>query len=145
MPSIIVPSEYGYVLATTVATSIYLVFLTSRVGKARGKANVPYPYAYAEKSEAEKDPLKNIFNCTQRAHQNTLEFWPVVTSLSLIGGLAHPQVAAAAHAWWLLGRIVYVRGYVTGNPRNRLYGVAGQLGLLPLLFTAISSVYYLIK
>jgi hypothetical protein len=25
--------------------------------------------AYAEKAEAEKDPLKNIFNCTQRAHQ----------------------------------------------------------------------------
>ncbi|ORZ10480.1 hypothetical protein BCR42DRAFT_422468, partial [Absidia repens] len=136
------------------------------VGKARSKAKVPYPYgnddrfffyvltvippsffcvAYAEKAEAEKDPLKNIFNCTQRAHQNTLEFWPIVTSLSLIAGLSHPVVAAAAHAWWLLGRIIYVRGYITGNPQNRLYGVAGQLGVLPLLFVSISSVYNLIK
>ncbi|CAO3581051.1 unnamed protein product [Absidia cylindrospora] len=145
MPSITVPSEYGYVLATTLATSVYLIFLTATVGKARSKAKVPYPYAYAEKSEAEKDPLKNIFNCTQRAHQNTLEFWPIVTSMSLIAGLSHPVIAAAAHAWWLLGRIIYVRGYITGNPQNRLYGVAGQLGVLPLLFVSISSVYNLIK
>jgi glutathione S-transferase len=63
----------------------------------------------------------------------------------LIAGLSHPVLAAAAHAWWLLGRIVYVRGYVTGKPQNRLYGVAGQLAILPLLFVSISTVYHLIK
>ncbi|SAM02052.1 hypothetical protein [Absidia glauca] len=125
MPAITIPSEYGYVLATTVATTAYLMFLTISVGKARTKAKVPYPYG--------------------KLHGNTLEFWPIVTSTALIAGLSHPVLAAAAHAWWLLGRIVYVRGYVTGKPQNRLYGVAGQLAILPLLFVSISTVYHLIK
>ncbi|KAI8072718.1 hypothetical protein BC940DRAFT_291419 [Gongronella butleri] len=145
MPALTIPSEYGYVLGTTLASTVYLVFLATRVNKARSKAKVPLPYPYAEKAEAEADPLKHIFNCTQRAQQNTLEMWPIVTTLALVSGLTHPVLAASAHCVWLLGRVVFVAGYTTGKPQKRMYGVFGQMAMLPMLVAAISTVVHLLS
>lgn len=100
---------------------------------------------YAEKSEAEKDPKKNIFNCAQRAHQNTLEILPIYNTLLLVGGLKYPEISSAAGALFLLGRIVYTSGYVTGDPAKRTRGAFGYLGLLALLGTSASTIYSLLK
>lgn len=116
-----------------------------KVGQARRAAKVPYPYVYAEKSEAEKDPKKNIFNCAQRAHQNTLELLPIYNTLLLVGGLKYPEISAAAGAVFLLGRIVFTSGYVTGDPAKRTRGAFGFLGLIALLGTSASTVYSLLK
>ncbi|KAG2201746.1 hypothetical protein INT47_002006 [Mucor saturninus] len=145
MPAITVPSEYGYVLAVAVASALYTFSLGIKVGGARRAAKVPYPYLYAEKDEAEKDPKKNVFNCTQRAHQNTLEILPIYNTLLLVGGLKYPEVSAAAGALFILGRVVYVSGYVTGDPAKRTRGAFGFLGLVTLLGTASATVYNLLK
>ncbi|CEJ00593.1 hypothetical protein RMCBS344292_14645 [Rhizopus microsporus] len=100
--------------------------------------------AYAEKSEAEKDPLKNIFNCAQRAHQNTLEVFPVYSTLLLIGGLKYPEISAAAGLVHCLGRQVYASGYSTGNPDKRTRGAFGYLGLITLLGTSSLTIYHLL-
>ncbi|KAK4511147.1 uncharacterized protein ATC70_012359 [Mucor velutinosus] len=145
MTALIIPSEYGYVLGVAVASALYVFSLAPKVGAARRAAKVPYPYAYAEKSEAEKDPKKNIFNCTQRAHQNTLEILPVYNTLLLVGGLKYPEISAAAGVVFLLGRIVFTSGYVTGDPAKRTRGAFGFLGLIALLGTSAATVYSLIK
>ncbi|KAI7889940.1 uncharacterized protein EV154DRAFT_512898 [Mucor mucedo] len=145
MPAITVPSEYGYVLAVAVASALYTLSLAMKVGGARRAAKVPYPYMYAEKEEAEKDPKKNVFNCTQRAHQNTLEILPIYNTLLLVGGIKYPEVSAAAGVLFILGRIVFVSGYSTGNPAKRTRGAFGMLGLVTLLGTASATIYNLLK
>lgn len=101
--------------------------------------------AYAEKSEAEKDPKKNIFNCAQRAHQNTLEILPIYSTLLLVGGLKYPEISSGCAALFILGRIVFTQGYVTGDPAKRTRGAFGYLGLIGLLGTSAATVYSLIK
>lgn len=100
---------------------------------------------YAEKSEAEKDAKKNIFNCVQRAHQNTLEVLPIFNTLLLVGGLKYPEISAGAGMVFLLGRIVYASNYSTGDPAKRTRGAFAYLGLIALLGTSASTIYSLIK
>ncbi|KAI9244928.1 hypothetical protein BY458DRAFT_529188, partial [Sporodiniella umbellata] len=95
--------------------------------------------------EAEVEPLKNKFNCVQRAHQNTLEMFPIYSTLLLIGGLKYPEISATAGAVYLLGRIVYVSGYSTGSPSKRVRGAFSYLGLLTLIGTSGSTIYNLVK
>ena len=71
---------------------------------------------YAETAQAAVDPKAMAFNCTQRAHQNTLEVLPMVISGTLITGLTYPVAAASLCAAWVASRIVYTIGYSTGNP-----------------------------
>ncbi|KAI9023070.1 hypothetical protein CLU79DRAFT_835043 [Phycomyces nitens] len=145
MSPIIVPSEYGYVLATSVVSGLYVFSLGIQTGFARKAANVPYPYAYVEQAEAEKDPKKHVFNCAQRVHQNTLEAFPLYTILLFIGGLEHPKISSAAGLFWVFGRIFYSRGYVSGDPEKRRRGGFGAIGLFTLLGTSVSTIYNLLK
>ncbi|CAO3587559.1 unnamed protein product [Absidia cylindrospora] len=142
---ITIPTEYGYVLAVSAASALQLVWMSVSVGGARKAAGIPYPYMYAEKSEAEKDSAKNVFNCVQRVHQNTLENFPVVTTLLLIGGINHPELSAGAGAIYLFGRVLYASGYKSGDPKKRLRGSIGYIGVLTLLYTTGSTLYHLLK
>ncbi|ORX45070.1 membrane-associated proteins in eicosanoid and glutathione metabolism [Hesseltinella vesiculosa] len=141
-----IPRSYGYVIAVGIASAIEMGWLTLSVGAARSKARVPYPYLYADKEEAEKDENKHIFNCTQRAHQNTLEFYPVFTTLLLIGGLKHPELSAKAGAVFVLGRFLHAIGYRTGSVNRRVPGSVLTFGALGTLFyTSISTARQLLE
>ncbi|KAG2173978.1 hypothetical protein INT44_000092 [Umbelopsis vinacea] len=145
MVALTIPSEYGYVIATGIASSFFVTYLGFKVGGARKAAQIPYPYMYAEKSDAEKDAKKNVFNCTQRAHQNTLEGYPMFLTLLFAGGLGFPCVSAGAGLVFLLGKFFYAQGYSTGEPAKRMRGSFAYLGLLTLLYTSSMTAYNLIK
>ncbi|KAI9498371.1 hypothetical protein BDB00DRAFT_800050 [Zychaea mexicana] len=144
MGEIVISKEYGYVLSTFTASALYLFSLGIQVGKYRRAADVPYPYAYAERAEAEKDPKKHLFNCAQRVHQNNLEVFPVYSSLLLVGGISHPVYASAAGAVFLIGRAVYSANYLSGDPKKRVRGAFYSLGLLALLGMTGSTLYNLL-
>ena len=100
-----------------------------------------------------------IFNCIQRAHQNTLENLPqffflltmgecdnlTTDLLNLLipshfaGGLSMPKLSAAAGWVWIAGRVVYALGYSTGDPQKRVRGAFGYLGLFTLLGATINT------
>ncbi|CAK8683502.1 unnamed protein product [Clavelina lepadiformis] len=127
------PADFGYVLLCIVYCLIMNVYLAIQVGKARKKYEVFYPTMYSDKSQ--------MFNCIQRAHQNTLEQLPVVFITMLLVGFVYPKFAAICGAIFVTSRFSYAWGYYTGDPKKRLnggYAAVGYLGLfVALVYIAI--------
>lgn len=116
----LLPPQYGFVLASLASTAALLQWLAIRVALARREYGVDYPRMYADDGTEQG----RMFDCIQRAHQNTLETAPAQMVLISLLGMAHPVPAAAAQAAWVAGRVVYALGYSTGDPKARLPGVA---------------------
>jgi len=125
------PADYGYVIATGIGSIFMVMWKGIKVGQARKKYKVEYPDMYSKDSKT--------FNCIQRSHQNTLENLPQFMFLLTMGGFSHPRLAAAAGWVWIAGRIVYALGYNTGEPKARMKGAFGYLGLLTLLGCSVHT------
>ncbi|KAJ7989008.1 hypothetical protein DPEC_G00315090 [Dallia pectoralis] len=113
----LLPSSYGYVILTYLYSWVMLTYLGIRVGGARKKYDVKYPAMYSDKHQ--------IFNCIQRAHQNTLEVYPQWLVFQTIAALVYPISAAVLGAIWVTSRLSYAHGYYTGEPAKRMRGVYG--------------------
>ena len=97
--------------------------------KARKAFGVKYPTLYLDSS----DKNAKAYNCVQRAHQNSLENLSSFYALLFVAGIRFPIAAAASAAIYNLGRIMYFRGYCTGEPSGRTVGGFLHLGQLALL------------
>jgi glutathione S-transferase len=82
-----------------------------------------------------------IFERYFRVHQNTGEqFWVFLPSLWLFGSYVSGPAAAALGAVWIVGRVIYLRGYVA-DPEKRTAGFAiGALASIALLLGALIGV-----
>jgi glutathione S-transferase len=155
--TITLPKEFPYVIASLTTIPYVLIYQIFLVGKNRKASGIKYPQLYAEKSEAAASPAALKFNCAQRAHQNTLENLPAIiltlaccslrwycysneVHRTLITGIKYPVVAASFCGVWALTRIIYTRGYVTGDPANRSKNGAG-LGTVSMLGLLLSSTW----
>lgn len=128
------PEGYGYVVLAAVGNTFVNVWLGINVSRARKQYGIEYPTMYS--------PDNNMFNCIQRAHQNTLENHPNLIYLLLFSGLEFPKLSAGAGVVYMLGRIFYAKGYYTGDPKNRRYGGFGHLAELFLLGGTLSWVFH---
>jgi len=137
--TVTLPSEYGYVIAVGVASTFLLFYLGGQVGSARKRLGVPLPSLYADQEVAKKDKDKELFNCYQRSHQNTLEGYAQFLMMLFVGGVKHPLISTGAGVIWIIGRLLYAQGYQTGDPSKRQRGAIGYLGLLTLLGATIST------
>ncbi|KAH7414587.1 hypothetical protein KP509_14G000700 [Ceratopteris richardii] len=86
-------------------------------------------------SQMYEDKEDSVFNCYQRAHQNTLESYPAFIALLLSSGLGYPLTASTFGMIWVVGRVFYSLGYYSGDPRKRMRGMWHMAGLLGLLAT----------
>jgi glutathione S-transferase len=135
MSAVVVPADFGYVILVAVASMFLLFGLGAKVGMARKKYGVKYPAMYSD---------NQVFNCIQRAHQNTLEGYPIFILLLLFGGLQYPCLCSAAGLVWIVGRIFYAKGYYTGEPEKRNQGAFSYIGLLILLGSTLCLAWHLI-
>ncbi|RXW22573.1 hypothetical protein EST38_g3287 [Candolleomyces aberdarensis] len=136
MSDSLVPHGFGYVGAALLSTVFLLLGQTQVVSSKRRKSGIAYPQMYADKAQEKESKDALIFNCAQRAHQNTLEYIPAVYVTTIIAGLQYPVISASVCAGWVVSRIFYTRGYITGDPKKRVsvvYGLA-SVGLLGNLF-----------
>jgi len=131
-----IPSGFGYVAFTGVASIFMLMWQGIQVGKMRKQLKINYPTMYS--------PTNDLFNCYQRAHQNTLENYSQFLMLLFLGGLEMPVLASISGVVWIVSRISYARGYYTGDPKNRMKGSYGYIGQLILLGAALKFGYHLL-
>nr|ABC61054.1 microsomal glutathione transferase [Clonorchis sinensis] len=127
---ICIPRYYGGVVLVGAGSLALNAYFTMRVMKARKEHNVQYPMLY--------HPTNNLFNCIQRAHQNYLEMLPSFLMTLFIGGLRYPRSFAVCGVVYLLGRILYFRGYSTGDPEKRKLGGVSLLGLFPMFLGLVA-------
>jgi len=131
-----IPSGFGYVVLTSIGSMFLLAWQGIQVGKMRQKLKINYPTMYS----ADND----LFNCFQRAHQNTLENYSQFLALLLFGGLEMPIFSAIGGVIWIAGRVAYSRGYYTGDPKKRSRGFFGYIGLFMLLGASFKFSYHLL-
>eukprot|EP00842_Homolaphlyctis_polyrhiza_P002798 jgi/Hompol1/3519/HPOL_006582-RA len=139
MTTITLLPEHGYAAGVSILTALWVMSLSVRVGAARRAAGVPYPYVFAERSEAEKDKKKHLFNCAQRAHQNQLEFLPIYSTLFTIAAIEHPLIASITGLVYLFSRYLYTVGYCTGDPAKRTQGWPHIPAMLVLLVLSVKT------
>lgn len=128
--SFAVAPEFGYVVLTASASVVLTQWQMIQVALQRKRSGVAYPKMY-------EDAEESVFNCYQRAHQNTLESYPAFLTLLVLAGLAYPITASAFGMLWVVGRVVYSLGYYTGDPNKRLRGAFHNFGQWGLLITCI--------
>ncbi|CAG09920.1 unnamed protein product, partial [Tetraodon nigroviridis] len=121
----LLPSEFGYVILTYLYSWAMLTYLALKVGSARKKFDVKYPTMYSDKYP--------VFNCFQRAHQNTLEVYPQWLVFQTIAALVYPLSASVLGAIWVTSRFSYAWGYYTGDPSKRMNGAYGYIGYLGVI------------
>jgi glutathione S-transferase len=133
------------------------------VGQARTKYGIPYPTAYAvpgseryyDPSMAPENPTTKFdeyiqpeeayaFNLVQRGHQNTIENAPFFLAL-LIVAWPFPLAAGLAGLLYLVGRALYMYGYMH-DVKSRLYGaICIYPALLTLMGLALTNIVYIAR
>ncbi len=126
---------FGYHLVALVAIlslALYL-YMSIRVGQARAK------YGVAAPATSGHPDFDRVF----RVHQNTLEGLILyLPSLYMFSTYVEPYIAAGLGALWIVGRYVYMEGYIEA-PERRSAGFGIQaLATLALLLGALIGVLW---
>ncbi|KAG2484460.1 hypothetical protein HYH03_016696 [Edaphochlamys debaryana] len=131
-----VSPEFGYVAGVVAASwLVHHGFMAVGVMQARKKYGVNYPDLYATAENCPNAEYRKPFNCVQRGHQNSLENQPIFLALLISAGLKHPITAAVAGLTYLAGKVLYFKGYSSGDPakRNSGGGAIAYIGLFTLV------------
>jgi glutathione S-transferase len=109
MVSISIPPEYGWViLGAGIGPVLTSMYLGGQVMGARKKFSVEYPNCYAVPGYHKN---ADEFNRVQRGHQNFLEGSDQYMFMTFIGGLKHPIACAIGSVLYVVGSVLYQKGY----------------------------------
>ncbi len=145
--------EYGYVLGGAVSMYLTQQLVLLAVGKGvlpmRKATGIKAPTLYPRDSEIKKlkltDEQVNEYYCSQRAHQNSMEFNSVFMGLYLVTGLFEPRNTAIAGAVVVVFRLLGGLAYNKTLPLSRHVGGFFHFGELAVLYFAVRSAYRLVN
>lgn len=119
-------------LVTVFSLMLYFV-MGIKVGMARGKFNVPAPATTGHPD------FDRIF----RVQMNTLEWLPIfLPSLWLFSLFVHDFIAAALGAIWIVGRYIYMQGYIEAAQKRSVGFAIQALATLVLLVGALIGILW---
>lgn len=119
--------------AVTILAVLFFLWTMLNVGRMRGKHKVDAP--------AMTGPVE--FECAVRVQANTLEqmamFLPALWLATFYFALL-PWLPAAVGLVWVIGRVIYMQGYMSAPGRRSTGFLIGGVALLALLIMAIIGV-----
>ena len=127
--------SHAYVAIVTLLALLTYFWMGLAVAGARRKSGIAAPAMTG-------DP---VLERTIRAHYNTLEWLPIfLPSLWLFAIYWNDLVAAALGLLWIVGRILYQRGYVADPGKRELGFLIQALATGVLLFGALGRLVYVL-
>ena len=127
-------THYEVALVTILALLVY-VWMGIRVGGARGKSGISAPAMTG-------DPMLERY---LRVQGNTLEWLPIfLAGLWLFALYWNDRIAAIVGLVWIVGRILYVRGYVQYPKKREMGFIIQAFAAMFLLFGALGRLVYLL-
>ena len=120
-------------IVTLLALLVY-VWMGLRTASARRASGIAAPAMTG-------DP---ILERTIRVHYNTLEWLPIfLVSMWLFALYWNDLVAAGAGVVWIVGRVLYARGYVADPAKREMGFLIQSVACAVLLFGALGRVVYI--
>jgi len=127
--------SHAYVAIVTILALLTYFWMGLQVAGARRKSGIAAPAMTG-------DP---VLERTIRAHYNTLEWLPIfLPSLWLFAIYWNDLVAAALGLVWIVGRILYQRGYVADPGKRELGFLIQAIAAAVLLFGALGRLVYVL-
>ena len=122
---------YHFTALVTLLAVLFYFFTSARVAKARGIYGVKLPAISGHPD------FERVF----RVQMNTLEWLPIfLPSLWLFAIYVGDQVAAPIGLLWIVGRIVYMIGYMQATERRSPGFFIQALACAVLLFGALGAI-----
>jgi uncharacterized membrane protein YecN with MAPEG domain len=127
--------SHAYVAIVSLLALLTYFWMSTEVAGARRKSGIAAPATTG-------DP---VLERTIRAHYNTLEWLPIfLVSMWLFAIYWSDLVAALVGLVWIVGRIIYQRGYVADAAKRAPGFLIQALACAVLLFGALGRLVYVL-
>ena len=126
----------GWIVLVTVAALLLYFYMGTLVARARRKHGVPAP-AISGNPEFER---------TFRVQMNTLEWLPIfLPVLWICGAYWDDRIVAAVGVIWIVGRVMYMQGYIkAADQRSMGFSIQAIAVLLLLVASAVGAIMALV-
>lgn len=120
-----------WIALVTLLVAAEYMFMTIMVGKSRGESGISAPKILGD------EKFERVFRVQQNTLEQLIVFFP---ALWLFGYYLHAEIGALLGALFLIGRVLYARGYVQDPDRRGPGFVIGVLATLALILGALVGV-----
>ncbi len=128
-------SSHAYVAIVTLLALLTYFWMALEVGRARRKSGIQAPAMTGDPT------LERAI----RAHYNTLEWLPLfLAPMWLFAIYWSDLIAAIIGLIWIVGRILYQRGYVADPAKRELGFMIQALAVAVLLFGSLGRLVYVL-
>ncbi len=117
-----------WIVLVTVAALLLYFYMGMRIATARGKHNITAPATTGHPD------FERVF----RVQMNTLEWLPIfLPALWIAAGYWDPRIVAAVGVVWIIGRFMYMEGYIAEAGKRSMGFMVQGLATLALLIASI--------